>query len=236
MHKNHNIKEAIILAGGFGTRLKNTIPNLPKPMAPIAGIPFLHILLSLLSRKGIKHVVLSLGYMAENISSYFGIKFQSVEITYVIEEAPLGTGGAVRLAMTKCKEDHIFIFNGDTFVDCDLDELEIEWQKYKLPIIVGCSVPNAERYGRLVVSNGYITDFSEKGISGPGQINAGCYLLGLHDLDYQALNKPFSLEEDFFIFKAKKSNLRIFNTQGIFIDIGIPEDFSRAQIVLKDYI
>ena len=147
----------------------------------------------------------------------------------------MGTGGAARLAMTKCNEDHIFIFNGDTFVDLELDQLEIEWQKYKIPIIVGRTVPNAERYGCLLISNGFITGFAEKGTACSGLVNAGCYVLGLHDLDEKSINMPFSLEKDFFIIKAKESNLRIFETRGMFIDIGVPEDFFRAQLILKNY-
>src|SRR5437660_613655 len=97
--------EAIVLAGGLGIRLRGVVPDLPKPMAPIAGRPFLEILLASLSRKGLARVVLSVGFMAEKISTYFGDRFGNLELVYVIESQPLGTGGAVRLAMQTCVTD-----------------------------------------------------------------------------------------------------------------------------------
>ena len=107
--------EAIVLAGGFGTRLREVLPDLPKPMAPVAGRPFLEILLTSLADKGFSRVVLSLGYMADKIITYFGNSFTGLDLIYVVEDEPLGTGGAVRLALSQCLQDHIYILNGDTF-------------------------------------------------------------------------------------------------------------------------
>ena len=106
--------EAIVLAGGFGTRLRQVVADVPKPMAPIADRPFLEILLGSLARKGFSQVVLSLGFMAEKISDHFGARFAGMDIAYVVEETPLGTGGAIRLALDACTQDHVFVFNGDT--------------------------------------------------------------------------------------------------------------------------
>ena len=104
--------EAIVLAGGFGTRLRPIVTDVPKPMAPIAGRPFLEILLKALARRGCQRVILSLGFMAERISSHFGGWYAGMEVVYAVEDRPLGTGGGVRLAMEQMATDHIFVFNG----------------------------------------------------------------------------------------------------------------------------
>lgn len=227
--------EAIVLAGGFGTRLREVVPDLPKPMAQVAGRPFLEILLSDLARKGFKRVVLSLGYMAESIIAHFGERFAGLEIAYAVEDTPLGTGGAVRLSMTRCFGDHVFIFNGDTFLDLEAAEVELLWQKHQQPIIVARHVPDTMRYGRLVIVRGRVTGFTEKGVGGPGCINAGCYVLGAGQLDSWPLNTPFSLEADYLSQAVKVEPLYVFETRGLFIDIGVPEDYLRAQTILVDY-
>lgn len=224
--------EAVILAGGFGTRLRQFVPDAPKPMAPIGDKPFLEILLGSLATKGFEHVVLSLGYMAEQISSYFGKDFAGIQIDYVVETAPLGTGGAVRLALTQCHEDHVFIFNGDTFLDLEATQVEHQWQVNGQPIIVGKVVPDSARYGRLLVDDGYVCGFTEKGVSGPGLINAGCYVIPTDLLESWPLNQPFSLESEYFAQVVGKAQVQIFETSGLFIDIGVPEDFFRAQSLL----
>ena len=92
--------EAIVLAGGLGTRLRSVVPNLPKPMAPVAGRPFLEIVLNRLAQKGFRRVVLSVGYMAEKIVEHFGDRLSGMELVYAFESTPLGTGGAVRFAFS----------------------------------------------------------------------------------------------------------------------------------------
>ena len=229
------MKEAIVLAGGFGTRLRQMVSDMPKPMAPVAGRPFLAIMLDALARKGFTRVVLSLGFMAEKISGYFGNFYHGMEIFYVVEEVPLGTGGAVRLAMTCCHEEHVFVFNGDTYLDLEADDLERHWQKNRHAIIVGRDVPDAMRYGRLLTANGRVIGFSEKGISGPGLINAGCYIFNRGQLDKFPINIAFSLEIDYLAHAVQTEVFDVFVTQGHFIDIGIPEDFGRAQVELAGY-
>lgn len=224
--------EAIVLAGGFGTRLRAVVPNLPKPMAPIGGRPFLEILLGSLARKGFRRAILSLGFMAETVSSHFGERFVGMELAYVVEDSPLGTGGAIRLAMTRCSGDHVFVFNGDTFVDLEVESVEDLWQTKHHAIIVGRQVPDTARYGRLRVSDGRVRGFSEKGVAGPGQINAGCYVFGTRQLDAWPLNEPFSLESEFLAKLVATEQVDFFETSGLFIDIGIPEDFLRAQELL----
>lgn len=224
--------EAIVLAGGFGTRLRQVVADVPKPMAPVAGRPFLEILLKSLSQKGLSRVVFSLGFMAEKISDHFGSRFSGMDIAYVVEDTPLGTGGATRLAATACTQDHVFVFNGDTFLDLEVDLLERQWQAKRHPIVVGRQVPDTTRYGRLVVDGDRITSFAEKGIAGPGLINAGCYVLATDALAQFPVNQPFSIETEYLIPEVARATVEVFMTESVFIDIGIPEDYALAQTLL----
>lgn len=224
--------EAIVLAGGFGTRLRQVVADVPKPMAPIAGRPFLEILLGSLAQKGFSRVVLSLGFMAEKISGHFGSRFAGLDLAYMVEDSPLGTGGAARLAAEACTQDHVFIFNGDTFLNLEAAQIEKQWQAKKHPIVVGRHVPDTARYGRLVVDGARITNFAEKGAAGPGLINAGCYVLATDALTGFLLNQPFSIENDYLVAEVLRARVEVFVTEGIFIDIGVPDDYARAQTLL----
>jgi len=224
--------EAIVLAGGFGTRLRQVVPDLPKPMASVAGRPFLEILLSMLARKGFKRVVLSLGFMAEKILSHFGDSYLGMKLVYEVELQPLGTGGAIRAALTHCVADHVFIFNGDTYLELEVDELECLWQARHHPVIVVREVPDTSRFGRVEMCDGRINAFLEKGVSGPGLINAGCYVLPKDALDNFPLGQLFSLETEFFINYLQRIRFDGFVTHGCFIDIGVPNDYELAQTAL----
>ncbi len=224
--------EAIVLAGGFGTRLKQVVPDLPKPMAPIAGRPFLEILLTALAKKGFRRVIMSLGHLADKVTTHFGDRYAGLELVYEIESTPLGTGGAVRVALARCKSDHVFVFNGDTFLDLETDAVEALWLKNHAPIIVAREVPETSRYGHLNASNDRVMGFVEKGTGGQGLINAGCYVLPSDILNGFEMGQVFSLETDFLSKAVETRQFDLFVTQGHFIDIGIPEDYARAQIEL----
>lgn len=224
--------EAIILAGGFGTRLRQVIHDLPKPMAPVAGRPFLEILLTSISRKGFSRVVLSLGYMSEKIVAYFGDRFAGMELVYEIEDTPLGTGGAIRQALQRCTSDHVFVFNGDTYLDVEAADVEAQWLAHRFPIIVARQVPDTSRYGRLTTAQDRLLGFSEKGLAGPGLINAGCYVLPKNILEKFPRGAAFSLETDFLANEVSRQRFEVFVTKGQFIDIGIPDDYQRAQTEL----
>lgn len=221
--------EAIVLAGGFGTRLREVVPDLPKPMAPVAGRPFLEILLHALASKGFCRVVLSLGFMADKVVAYFGDHFAGMELVYEVEDTPLGTGGAVRQALTRCTEDHVFVFNGDTYLDLEVADVEAHWQAHHEPIIVAREVPDTARYGRLNTVEDRVIGFLEKGMAGPGLINAGCYVLPVAILNKFALGQAFSLETDYLAKTVGVQRTDLFVTGGHFIDIGVPEDYARAQ-------
>lgn len=227
--------EAIILAGGFGTRLRAVVADVPKPMAPVAGRPFLEIVLNMLRRHGFKRVVLSLGYMADTVVSHFGSRYEELELVYEIENTPLGTGGAVRAALQHCHDDHVFIFNGDTFLDLEVSLVEAVWQRNHHPVIVAREVQDTARYGRLLVVDELVMGFSEKGMNGPGLINAGCYVLPLHSLDSFEVGRRFSLETEYFMCSVPQLQIDAFVTNGHFIDIGVPEDYVRAQTELASF-
>jgi D-glycero-alpha-D-manno-heptose 1-phosphate guanylyltransferase len=226
--------EAIILAGGLGTRLRQVISDVPKPMAPIAGRPFLEILLDKLAHNGFHRIILSLGFMAERIIKHFGSSFAGMKLVYVTEDIPLGTGGALRLAMTVCTKDHVFVFNGDTYLDLETALTESQWQTDKRLIVVAREVSDTERYGRLIIDGRRIVTFTEKGVSGHGLINAGCYVFPTNALDLFPLNKSFSIETDYLIAEISNGMVDVFVTKGLFIDIGIPEDYAKAQDILTD--
>lgn len=227
--------QAIVLAGGFGTRLRQVVADVPKPMAPVAGRPFLELVLNNLASKGFTKVVLSVGFMAEKISGHFGVRYAGLELAYAIEDQPLGTGGGVRMAMNHIIDDHVFVFNGDTFLDLEVALVEQQWQRQKRPIIIGREVPDTSRYGRLLSSNGLAIGFTEKGVVGTGLINAGCYVFNRAQLNEFAQNSPFSLEADFLSSAVAQGEFDVFVTTGTFIDIGIPEDYARAQTELSGY-
>ena len=224
--------EAIILAGGFGTRLRQVIPDLPKPMAPIAGRPFLEILLSMLALKGFTRIVLSLGFMSEKIIAHFGNSYLGMELIHEVELQPLGTGGAIRAALTHCLADHAFVFNGDTYIDLEVDKLESLWQGNHRPVIVAREVPDTSRFGRIEICDGHVNAFLEKGTSGAGLINAGCYVLPKDALNDFPMGQPFSIETEFFVKYLQRMQFDVFVTEGRFIDIGVPEDYALAQTAL----
>jgi D-glycero-alpha-D-manno-heptose 1-phosphate guanylyltransferase len=224
--------EAIVLAGGFGTRLRALVPDVPKPMAPVAGRPFLEIVMRGLAGKGFRRAILSVGYLAEQISGHFGESFAGMALAYEVEDVPLGTGGAVRAALRQCRDDHAFVFNGDTFLDLEADQVERRWRECGNPLIVARAVPDVARYGALVVRDGVVKGFLEKGSAGPGLINAGCYVLPRDLLDAYPLGTPFSLEADFLAGAVARRRFEVFESRGLFIDIGVPEDYTRAQTLL----
>jgi len=228
------IKEAIILAGGFGTRLKEVVADVPKPMAPVNGKPFLDYLVRYLRYYGVEKIILSVGHMSDKIISHYGD-----QCTYSVENEPLGTGGGIRLALEKCKHTNVLVLNGDSFFDIDLKAF---FNKHS-EAISDCSlalrkVENAARYGTLQLGEmGVIKEFKEKsGQEQPGIINAGVYLLDRQVfLDETEGQKVFSIEKDYFEKNVSKLNLYGFTFKGYFIDIGIPEDYRRAQDEFKEF-
>ena len=224
------IRECVILAGGQGTRLRGTLPDdTPKALAPVAGAPFLDLLCASLARAGIRRVIFSLGYLAHAVIRHVGERFMGMETACVVEDAPLGTGGGLRLAMRECRDDAVLALNGDTFIDIDLPALSACWRESRAPIILGVRVEDASRYGRLVLRGEDVVGMTEKGVAGPGFINAGSYVFPTNLLDRFPPGQPFSLERDFLVPALQARPFRLFRAGDMFIDIGVPDDSSLAQ-------
>jgi len=229
--------KAVILAGGKGTRLQSSVPNLPKPMAPIGEQPFLQVLLSDLVMRGITDITLSVGYRHNIIMDFFGNSFQGVPVHYVIESSPLGTGGALLKALSRYNSDElVFVFNGDTLIQLDLVAMYQTFTQSTADIGIALkAVSDASRYGCVALSpdSSQVLHFEEKGDSTAGYINAGVYLLRADFFSRFNFSQHFSLEED--CFREKLHDIRFFPfiTKGYFIDIGIPDDFRRAQTELN---
>jgi D-glycero-alpha-D-manno-heptose 1-phosphate guanylyltransferase len=229
--------EAIVLAGGFGTRLATRLSGIPKPMAPVAGRPFLEILLTQLARAGCTRAILSVGYLHEVIADHFGASFGGVALDYAIEHAPLGTGGAIRLALTQAREDAVLVLNGDTFLDADYTGmLRLHATEAAVATIAVVHTSDVARYGGVTLEGHRIVAFEEKGRSGPGWISAGAYVLARKIAWPPALAEKFSIESDFFAPELERLRPAAYKVDGYFLDIGIPEALDRAQSELARFI
>ncbi len=222
--------EVIILAGGKGTRLTNIVSDVAKPMAAINGKPFLHFLFRWLKQYPVGKVILSTGHMSESISDYFGSSYLGIPIEYVVEEQPLGTGGAIMFAMRKIKSGNILIINGDTYFPIDLNSFySFHIDNDHLFSIALKQMQNFSRYGSVECENDTILKFNEKKFCSEGLINGGIYLINKQYLESKHISGAFSLEKEILEKEAGTSNIKGLVFDDLFIDIGIPEDYHRAQ-------
>jgi D-glycero-alpha-D-manno-heptose 1-phosphate guanylyltransferase len=227
--------EAVVLAGGLGTRLRARTRAIPKAMAPVAGRPFLAWLLDELADAGFRRVVLSVGHLADVIRSAFGGSYRSLALTYAVEARPLGTGGALRngLAAADPRIEPIWVLNGDSIVRLDHAGMWAAHQRRRCdPLAMTMAVtavPDAARYGVLEIQQGRVSRFDPAGDAGPGLINAGVYLLHRRIFEAWTLPAAFSFEADFLMPFADRLEITAFETDGGFIDIGVPADYDRAQ-------
>ncbi|MDR1800451.1 MAG: nucleotidyltransferase family protein [Lachnospiraceae bacterium] len=226
---------AIILAGGMGTRLKSVINDIPKPMAPIAGRPFLQYLLRWLTNNGVERIILSIGYMGESIQSHFGSRFEKADILYSLEESPLGTGGAIKKALEFCESNRVLVLNGDTFFDIDIRSLHNAYADADLTIALK-EMRNFDRYGTVSVTDeGRVSAFIEKRHTECGFINGGIYLIKRTLFEGFDLPEKFSFER-FMEDNADKLAISGLPFEGNFIDIGIPEDYAMAQTLMHKWV
>lgn len=232
------LKQAIILAGGFGTRLQSVIFDIPKPMAPVNNIPFLEYLFNYLKHYNITDVVLSVGYKSECIENHFGYQFSGIKIQYAYENSPLGTGGGIVNALKYCDlNEKILILNGDTLFQVDLNSFYSFCCQSKSEFCIASRPVNeTDRYGSISLNDNFqIIGFTEKQqSSGKGYINGGIYLFTPSLLLSFDLPEVFSIEKDFFELNYSNLNLFAFISDTYFIDIGIPEDYERAQYEFKE--
>lgn len=225
--------EAIVLAGGLGTRLREVVADVPKPLAPVAGRPFLAWVLDALGDHGMRHLVLATGYLSEMIEEAVGSDWKGMRISYSVETEPMGTGGAVALARSKLLGDAAHLLNGDTYLEYSALALESLTRVSDADIgIALAEVPDIARYGAVSFNDrSQITAFAEKGGKGGGYINAGCYFLCADALARLTSGRRFSFETEVLLPLARAGRVVGLTRTAGFIDIGVPDDYRRAQQV-----
>ncbi|MEZ4721656.1 MAG: nucleotidyltransferase family protein [Flavobacteriales bacterium] len=229
-------RSAIILAGGFGTRLQSVVADVPKPMAEIAGRPFLEYLLNYLIYFGVDEIVMSTGHLAHVVSEHFGSNYRTARIKYAVEESPLGTGGAIKYAMSQCSASQVLVINGDTFFDVNLNEVFDSHLGAEITMVLR-PIENPDRFGTVELdSKNRVVAFHEKraGLE-LGMINAGTYLMNISVFDSFDLPQRFSIETEFFAKHCADLKINGFVRDGYFIDIGIPEEYKRANEEFRSF-
>jgi D-glycero-alpha-D-manno-heptose 1-phosphate guanylyltransferase len=222
--------EAVILAGGLGTRLGDLTKNTPKPMLSVAGRPFIEYLLQALDRSGVDRVVLSVGHLANLVSSRLGTRFGRMQLEYAVEHEQLGTGGGILNGLRCCRESDVMILNGDSYVEADHgDMLRRHRDADAVVTMCVCEVENPERYGKVQTEQDRVVRFMEKGAVASGLINAGLYVVNRDSLQRYSLPRRFSFEKDFLERYVDEIKPVAYCATGQFIDIGIPADYARAQ-------
>lgn len=222
--------QAILLAGGLGTRLKSVVKDRPKPMALIQNKPFLEYVLKELKKNGITDIIFAVGYKGSMVEEYFkdGSKF-GIRVFYSYEEEPLGTAGAIKNAEKYIEEETFFVLNADTLYQLDYSRLIRIQREQDLDLaLVLREVPDVSRYGMAKLTDGRLTAFNEKvSDKKPGTINGGVYLMKRTVLEKIGKGKV-SLENEVIpeLLRSSRPLGGIIN-DGYFIDIGIPEDYYR---------
>ena len=212
--------------GGFGTRLKSVSKGVPKAMMPVGGAPFVYLLLKKLEASGCKRIIFSLHYQSDQIiKQIMADSPVNCELVFVVEDKPLGTGGALKFATNSISEERFIALNGDTFSSLDYAKFFKQMMNNEF-VIAGLGVESAERYGSLYFDDDHIlTGITEKGILGPAIINTGTYLISKSFIN--------EIEEDVFSFEKvfiprHLGRAKVFVFEGEFIDIGIPKDYHLA--------
>lgn len=227
---------AILLAGGFGTRLRSVVPDLPKPLAPVQGRPFLTYLLDQLVEAGWTRAIICLHYHAEQIVQHLGHRYGPLALDYSVENEPLGTGGALRLALAKADAPRFLVLNADSFCRVALADFAAFHLAHGLPTsLVSITVEDTSRYGALKLApDGRILTLAEKdGTHRPGPINGGIYLVESALAKSIPEGRPVSLEREIFPLWIEKGFMA-WRRSAPFIDIGVPESYAQAQSMFKE--
>lgn len=228
------IKQAIILAGGFGTRLQSVVSDVPKPMADIGGgMPFLAFLIDYLKYFGVNKIVISAHHLNQKITNFFGEKYHEIGISYAVEDEPLGTGGAILNSLTEIDNSgDVLVLNGDSFLQIDYYELYKLHKKNRADLSIALrKMDDCSRYGSVLIdSDCRVTEFREKSTRiKNGLINGGIYIINPKIFKKMMLPKKFSFEQDFLMKNLYDFNVSGFVCEDYFIDIGVPEDYFRAK-------
>lgn len=230
------IKECIVLAGGLGTRLQSVVTDMPKCLAPVAGKPFLAYIIAYLQSYGIDRFIFSLGYKHEEVTKYLTLHFPRLDAELVVEEEPLGTGGAIKLGCSKASGSNVVIANGDTLFKADLVKLAAVHAANNAHCTLALKpMENFDRYGVVELDNeNKIVNFKEKNAYREGLINGGLYVLDKQRFLDEQLPPKFSFEKDYLEALCFERTMIGLVQEKYFIDIGIPADYHRAQQELKD--
>lgn len=226
---------AVILAGGLGTRLRSVVTDRQKTVAEVNNRPFICYLLDRLIAAGCRQCILCTGYMSDNVKELLGDNYGALQISYSVETEPLGTGGALRLAMPLISSAYALVMNGDSFCDVDLQHFVLQhFEKNASASMVLAEVSDISRYGAVDIDCcGRVVRFEEKGErSGNGLINAGVYLLAQEIIASLPQDRACSLERELFPLLIS-SGLNGYPCDGRFIDIGVPEDYLAAADFFK---
>jgi D-glycero-alpha-D-manno-heptose 1-phosphate guanylyltransferase len=228
--------EAIILAGGLGTRLKSVVADLPKCMAPVNGKPFLFYVITYLQKQGVKRFIFSLGYMSESIELFLINHFPTLDYVLSVEASPLGTGGAIYLACKKGKNKNVLVLNGDTLFKVDVNAIN----SFHIQMSAACTLSLKpmqffDRYGVVALNEiKCISAFEEKRFFEKGLINGGVYMINKELFLSKKFPEKFSFEKDYLEKYVAESTFFGIEQDVYFIDIGIPEDFEKAQSEFKN--
>jgi NDP-sugar pyrophosphorylase family protein len=224
---------ALILAGGFGTRLQRVVQDRPKPMAPVAGRPFVEWLVIALKKQGVRSIVFCTGHLGDALEEHFGEgKRWDLRIAYSREETPLGTGGALRLASGLAGSALLLAANGDSYCPFDLSRLaRAHSDRGARGVLWLVPAEDSSRYGSVELGNdGQVIAFSEKSRrEGPGLISAGIYLFERAVIEEIPADRPVSLEQEVLPALAGRGELYGVVGEGPFLDIGTPEAYERAE-------
>lgn len=222
--------EAIILAGGLGTRLQGVIGEYPKCMAPVNGRPFLAYLFEYLSQQRCTRAILSLGYKHGVVTDWLEEQDLYFEVDCVIENEPLGTGGGILAAVEEAVTDDVAVLNGDTLFKVNLREQMAFHKSHNAATTLALKkMYNFDRYGVVNIDNSaVITSFEEKQFREEGLINGGIYFINRERFMAKNLPGKFSFEKDYLERFAGERKFYGFESDGYFIDIGIPEDYTKA--------
>jgi len=223
--------QAIILAGGLGTRLRTVVSDLPKCMAPVAGKPFLHYVIQHLLTQGVNQFIFSLGYLSKPIETFLTNDYPLLQYQLSIEDDPLGTGGAIQLAAKKATEKNVLVLNGDTLFAINVKQLlDTHLNKHAACTLTLKPMEDFDRYGAVELNDqGTIVSFKEKKFYTAGYINGGVYALNVKQFLQEGLPEKCSFEKDYLEKNVNENKLYGMVQDKYFIDIGIPEDYERAQ-------
>jgi D-glycero-alpha-D-manno-heptose 1-phosphate guanylyltransferase len=212
--------ECICLAGGLGTRLRPLLPDTPKCLAPVGDRAFLDLLAERLRAQGVQHLILALGHLHDRVLAHIRDREYGMRVSHCVEPDPMGTAGALRLALALAETEAVCVVNGDTWYEADLRALAAYHRERSADVTLALKpMPDTTRYGRVELADGLVTGFAEKGAGGPGHVNGGVYIIrrGI------PLPERGSFERD--CLAAPGYRIAGLVQDAPFIDIGIPEDY-----------